>query len=224
MLNYCKTLETFFVFKVSFLYLRLLMKDKIIEKAKDLFLTIGVKSVTMDDIASELGISKKTIYVHFDNKTKLVEAVTFYLFDQISEGIDCICSSDNNPIEELYHIKDFAMQNLNDENSSPHYQLQKYYPKIYASLMKKQFDVHHDCVKENLERGIAQGLFRKDIHIEFISRLYFSSLSSLKNDELFPKNFISVKMLMAYYLEYHLRGICTEKGLKILEKFTTNQN
>ncbi|MCB0460541.1 MAG: TetR/AcrR family transcriptional regulator [Flavobacteriaceae bacterium] len=194
------------------------MKEQIIQKARELFLTLGVKSVTMDDIANRMGISKKTIYVHFENKTKLVERVTFHVFNQISKGIDCICNKSNNPIEELYQIKDFVMVHLNDEKSSPHYQLQKYYPKIYASLIKKQFEVTHDCAKENLLRGISQGYFRENIDVEFISRLYFSCLSIVKNNEVFPEENFSVKMLMENYLEYHVRGICTPKGIKVLEK------
>ena len=77
----------------------LIMRTKIIQKAVELFLTLGFKSVTMDDIAHEMGISKKTIYVHFANKTKLVEAVTFELFETICDGIDGICEASHNPIE-----------------------------------------------------------------------------------------------------------------------------
>lgn len=68
------------------------MKDKIINKTEDLFLNLGFKSVTMDDIANELGISKKTIYQHFENKTKLVEATSMHVFETIAHGIDCICA------------------------------------------------------------------------------------------------------------------------------------
>ncbi len=106
------------------------MKIKILEKATDMFLNYGFKSVTMDDIANKMGISKKTIYAHYVNKTKLVEDCTMHLFDTISQGIDHICSLGKNPIEELYEIKKFAMVHLKDEKSSPQYQLQKYYPKF----------------------------------------------------------------------------------------------
>jgi len=102
------------------------MKQKIIVKSSELFLTLGFKSVTMDDIATALGISKKTIYVHFANKTKLVESVTFSLFENICNGIDSICDNSKNPIEELYHIKMFVMKYLKGEKSSPQYQLKKY--------------------------------------------------------------------------------------------------
>src|SRR5690606_17008631 len=110
------------------------MKEKIIQKATDLFLNFGFKSVTMDDIANKLGMSKKTIYQHFENKTCLVKDCTFFMFDIISNGIDCIKEDKRNPVEELYEIKSFILKNLKDEKSSPHYQLQKYYPNIFSNL------------------------------------------------------------------------------------------
>ena len=104
------------------------MREKILQKAAEMFLNLGFKSVTMDDIANEIGISKKTIYAHFDTKTKLVEAVTFYLFNMISNGIDEINARKLNAIEELFAVKSFIGEHLKDEKSSPFYQLQKYYP------------------------------------------------------------------------------------------------
>ena len=192
------------------------MKDKILEKSRELFLNLGFKSVTMDDIASSLGVSKKTIYSHFRNKTALIEEVTSCVFDMISSGIDLIHEQEKNPIRELFEIKGFVMMHLNDEKSSPQYQLQKYYPKIYASLKQKQFDVMQDCIKENLTRGVEQGFFRP-IHIEFIARIYFNGMIGIKDKDLFPLQFFSMKELMNYYLEYHLRGICTKKGTEQLE-------
>ena len=137
------------------------MKDQILIKATDMFLTLGFKSVTMDDIATEMGISKKTIYQHYSNKDELVEASTMHLFETISCGIDQICALKNNPVEELFLIKDFVMKNLKNESASPIYQLQKYYPKIHKSLMLRQFDKMGDCVVDNLQKGIEQELFRK---------------------------------------------------------------
>lgn len=195
------------------------MRDKILFKSADLFLNLGFKSVTMDDIANSLGCSKKTIYQHFDTKTKLIEATTLYMFNIIAEGIDHICSLNKNPIEEVYHIKSFVMEHLKDEKSSPQYQLQKYYPKIFSSLRKKQFDVMQSCVKENLNRGIEQGLYRSNISVEFITRIYFNSMIAMKDKDLFPLTFFSMNMLMEHYLEYHLRGICTPQGLINLNQF-----
>ena len=158
------------------------------------------------------------IYQHFDNKTKLVEATTLAMFNIISHGIDCICELEKNPIEEIYDIKRFVSEHLKDEKSSPQYQLQKYYPKIYKSLKKKQFDVMYQCVKANLDRGIALGIFRDTIHVDFITRIYFSCMLAIKDEDLFSKKTFSMNMLMENYIEYHLRGVCTNKGLEHLDK------
>lgn len=201
------------------------MREKIINKAGELFLNYGFKSITMDDIANNLGISKKTIYVHFANKTKLVQATTMRLFESISNGIACICELNKNPIEEIYSIKQFVMEHLKNEKSSPQYQLQKYYPKIYNSLKDKQFDVMQGCVIKNLERGVAEGLYRENINVDFISRIYFNSMMIIKDNNLFPKDKFSMSMLMNNYIEYHLRGICTPKGLEILnDHINSNQS
>ncbi|MCK0155708.1 TetR/AcrR family transcriptional regulator [Cellulophaga sp. F20128] len=201
------------------------MKEKILEKATNLFLTLGFKSITMDDLAHELGISKKTIYTHFENKTKLVEECTQFLFQSIACGIDSIRESQKNPIEELYEIKKFVMIHLKDEKSSPQYQLQKYYPKIFKSIRQKQFAVMQSCVIENLERGLKQDIYRKNINVDFVSRIYFSGMTSIKDDDLFPIAKFPRALLMDDYLEYHLRGIITPKGRKILnEIINSNQS
>lgn len=193
------------------------MREKIIYNASEMFLNLGFKSVTMDDIARNSGVSKKTIYTHFSNKAELVEAVTSYLFDTICCGIDLIHDQQQNPIIELFEIKKFVMQHLKDEKSSPQYQLQRYYPKIYATLKKKQFDVMQESIKENLVRGIEKGLYRDTIDNDFIARMYFHGMVGIKDKDLFPLQDYSMNTLMNYYLEYHLRGICTEKGVQELE-------
>ena len=197
------------------------MRENIINKATELFLTLGFKSVTMDDIANELGISKKTIYVHFENKTKLVEATTLEMFEIISHGIDDICHMEKDPIEEMFDIKKLVLEHLKDEKSSPYHQLQKYYPKIFNSLRSKQYGLMEDCVANNLTRGVALGLFRPDIEIEFVSKIYFAGIMALKDKQLFPLINFSMSSLMNHYLEYHIRGICTPKGLEILTQIKT---
>ena len=210
--------------KFPCVHLHPIMREQIIQKSAELFLNFGFKSVTMDDIANEMGISKKTIYVHFENKTKLVEATTLKMFEVISCGIDGICSLEKDPIEEIFEIKKLVMEHLKDEKSSPHYQLQKYYPKIFKSLSSKQYCVMQDCVSNNLKRGIELGLYRESIEIEFISKIYFTCMMALKDKELFPLNNFSMQTLMNHYLEYHLRGICTPKGIETLSRIINNQS
>lgn len=200
------------------------MKEDIITKATDMFLTLGFKSVTMDDLANEMGISKKTIYNHFKNKTELVEDCTTHLFDTVSCGIDQILSLGKNPIEELYEIKKYVMQHLKNEKSSPQYQLQKYYPRIHESLKCRQFDVMKECVVDNIKRGIALGIYRENINVEFVARIYFAGGSIIKDQSLFPPEQFSVAGLMDDYLEYHLRGIVTPEGRKILNNIINSNH
>ncbi len=200
------------------------MREKILDKATDLFLSLGFKSVTMDDLAHEMGMSKKTIYSHYENKTKLVEACANSLFDQISQGIDAICSMQKNPIEELYEIKKFAMKHLKDEKASPQFQLQKYYPRIHNSMRMRQFDLMQTCVVDNIKRGIELGIYRAKLNVNFIARIYFTGVTSIKDHTLFPEDEFPKTQLMDDYLEYHLRGIVTPEGRKILNDIIHSNN
>jgi len=200
------------------------MRNDILNKATDLFLNYGFKSVTMDDLAQEMGISKKTIYSHFENKTKLVEEATMNLFWEISNGIDHIIALKKNPIEELYEIKKFVMVRLKDEKASTLYQLQKYYPRLFETLKKKEIDVMQDCLVDNIRRGMEIGIYRENLNVQFVARIYFSGAISLSDHDLFPVSLFNKVELEDYFLEYHLRGIVTPKGRKILnEIINSNQ-
>ncbi|MCM4168028.1 Nucleoid occlusion factor SlmA [Arenibacter antarcticus] len=192
------------------------MKEIILDKATEMFLNLGFKSVTMDDLANEVGISKKTIYTHYENKTKLVQECTTRLFNKINEGIDTICAIGKNPIEELYDIKKYVIFHLKDEKSSPQYQLQKYYPKIFRHINAKQSELMQKCTINNLNRGLEMGIYREDINIDFVSRIYISGIYSIQDPEMFPQPIFPVEQLKDLFLEYHLRGIVTPKGRKIL--------
>jgi len=196
------------------------MKEKIISKSEELFFSLGFKSVTMDDIANAMGISKKTIYAHFSNKTELVEVVTFSVLDHISEGIDRINAASINPIEELYDIKMFVINYLKSIKVSPQHQLKKYYPQIYERLQIKQFEKMHSSFENSLKMGMNTGLFRPDIDVNFISRLYFNGVTAIRDISVFPESDFDKNYLFESYLEYHLRAITTLKGLNLLNNFT----
>jgi len=196
------------------------MQNEILIKAKELFLNHGFKSVTMDDLAKELGMSKKTIYQFYQDKTALVSAVTDHLFEHISTGITCICNGEKNPIEEMFAIKEFSRSALQDEKSSPHFQLQRYYPKIFAVLVRKQFQTIQDCTQNNLKRGIELGLYRSDIDLAFVTRIFFAGFKAVRHEELFPSENFDKNKLFNLHLTYHLRGIATPKGVEIIDQIT----
>lgn len=193
------------------------MKDKILQKSADMFLNLGFKSVTMDDIAADLGMSKKTIYSHFSTKKKLVEASTFYVLEKVNETICSIIDANYDPIEETFTIKSMINNLLKNEKSSPSYQLQKYYPKIFKQVNDQQFEAVKSCIMENLKRGIEDGYYREDIDIDLITRFYFSGNMNLTNQDLFPIDNYEMSYLKDTFLDYHIRAIATEKGLKTLK-------
>jgi len=194
------------------------MKKNIILKATELFMKLGFKSVTMDDIAKEMGISKKTIYTHFNNKETIIGVVTDHVFETVCEDIDAICDLNQNPIQELYAIKKRVMQYMQNEKASPTYQLQKYYPAIYNNIKQRQFSYMQQCVVKNLNRGLEQDLYRQNIEVQFVARIYFNGITGIKEESLFPHTMYEGETLYEMYLEYHLRGIVTPKGRNILNQ------
>jgi AcrR family transcriptional regulator len=194
------------------------MKKYIILKATELFMKLGFKSVTMDDIAKEMGISKKTIYTHFNNKETIIGVVTDHVFETVCHDIDAICDLNQNPIQELYAIKKRVMQYMQKEKASPTYQLQKYYPAIYNNIKQRQFSYMQQCVVKNLNRGLEQDLYRQNIEVQFVARIYFNGITGIKEESLFPHTMYEGETLYEMYLEYHLRGIVTPKGRNILNQ------
>ncbi|MGY6650014.1 TetR/AcrR family transcriptional regulator [Wenyingzhuangia sp. IMCC45574] len=199
------------------------MKEKILNKANEMFLTYGFKSVTMDDISKDLGISKKTIYTHFSNKTDLINETTLFMHENIECGINEICEQNLNAIEELFEVKRFVLEKLKNEESSPFYQLQKFFPEIHQNLKTKQLAAVNDCIVRNIEKGIASGSYRNNIDIQFISRMYYVGIVGIKDEEIFPKQSFKQTELMELVLDYHIRAIATNKGLEILNTITNNQ-
>jgi len=195
------------------------MKNTIIEKATKLFLQLGFKSVTMDDLAVSLGVSKKTLYIHFENKHQLVKEVAYSIFEKVTRDIIKIKEGTSNPIEELHCVKMEAMKYLGSEKTSPNYQLQKYFPKIYEDLKTKEYQYLGEMVKSSLQNGIDSGLFRTEIDVEFVSRLYLNGMRGIRDIEIFPIEQFKIEDLFEKYLDYHLRAIVTPKGMKSLILF-----
>ena len=195
------------------------MKSVIIEKATTLFLQLGFKSVTMDDLAVSLGISKKTLYIHFENKHQLVKEVAYSIFEKVTKDIIKIKKGASNPIEEFHCVKIEAMKYLGNEKTSPNYQLQKFFPKIYEDFKTKEYQYLGELVKNSLQNGIDLGFFQNDIDVEFVSRLYLNGIRGIRDIEIFPIEQFKIEDLFEKYLDYHLRAIVTPKGVKSLTLF-----
>ncbi|MFK8060685.1 MAG: TetR/AcrR family transcriptional regulator [Polaribacter sp.] len=195
------------------------MKDKIIEKAGEMFLNLGFKSVTMDDIANELGISKKTLYKYFSNKQGLVEETTITLHDSCISIIEMITNQGFNAIKENFEIKKVFKEMFQNASSSPIYQLKKYYPKIHEKTMQKEMILFSECLKKNIEKGIEEKFYREDVNINLATQFYFSLVFSIHENTIDNHK---IPKLEQEVLVYHTRAIATKKGLLELENQLKN--
>ncbi|MFK5958345.1 MAG: TetR/AcrR family transcriptional regulator [Lutibacter sp.] len=194
------------------------MKSIILQKASEIFLKLGFKSITMDDIAHELAISKKTIYKYFKNKEELVDETTTHIHETMHKSVLCICEKGFNAIEENFEIKKRFKNLLKNSDTSPMYQLKKYYPKTYSKIMAKEFSMFKGFISNNIEKGISEGLYRKNIDKELTTKFYFSLAMSVHDASLYSYNKNTLNKLESSVLEYHTRAIATLKGLQILEE------
>lgn len=210
-----KLWKLFLFLKFPLVHLCPEMKEKILYKAGEMFLSLGFKSVTMDDIAAELGVSKKTIYKYFENKLALVEETTVALHESCLSMINMVIDQGHNPIKENFEIKKMFKEMFQTAASSPVYQLKKYYPAIHERVMKKERVAFSACIRSNLERGIAEGYYRDSINIELYIQFYFSLVFGIHESTV--ENYKIPDMERAA-LEYHTRAIATEKGIQELEK------
>lgn len=195
------------------------MKEKIISKAKDMFLKLGFKSITMDDIACEMCISKKTIYKYFANKELLIEESVQIIHKEVHQLIDEVISKNYNAIEENFEIRRMFDNMFKSSDTSPIYQLKKHYPEVYKNNMKFQIDECEFCFRQNIEKGIAQGLYREELNIEAYVKFYYYLIFSINENTPLEKE---AYVLEYDALEYHTRAMATAKGIVELEKNLLN--
>ncbi len=192
---------------------------KLIAKVRDLYGRYGIRSVTMDDVARELGISKKTIYQYVSDKEDLVRKVLFSSIYELTAKIDAIHDNEKaNAIEISFETQKAINEHMKHYNTNVEFDLRKYYPNVLHEFMDYQRTEMFRSVMSNMERGIKEGYFRKDLNSEIIGKLIVSQ-SELHNEKFIVdlQNKYLRTEIFAELFVYHLRGICSEKGIQLLE-------
>ncbi len=225
MLNLCKYFGNYFSIKsfrfIFALEFKIKMKDKIIKKATEMFLKLGFKSVTMDDIACEMCISKKTIYKYFHNKEVLIEEGTEIIHQKIHTIIDEIVAKNYNAIEENFEIRRMFKEMFQTINDSPIYQLKKHYPEIHSKMIANELEDCNTMFKQNIIKGMEQDLYRKDLDVDIYAKFYYMLIFSIKENTQLESE---ANKLETHVLEYHTRAMATPKGIIELEKQLSNLN
>ena len=197
------------------------MKEKIIKKATDMFLKLGFKSVTMDDIAGEMCISKKTIYKYFSNKEMLIEEGTEVVHQKIHALMDEVVSQNHNAIAENFQLREMFKEMFQSFDQSPAYQLKKHYPEIYQKMMANEIEDCSQMFRQNIQKGIKQGLYRTETDVEAAVKFYYTLIFSINENTRLEKEAYELE---AKALEYHTRAIATPKGITELEKHLLKLN
>ncbi|MFN8310398.1 MAG: TetR/AcrR family transcriptional regulator [Chitinophagales bacterium] len=190
----------------------------ILQRAQELFIRFGIKNMTMDDIARELGMSKKTIYLYVNNKADLVQkALRTYIATETQVLKDAVANS-GNALEEMLTLINFISTHLREFDSRVFHELEKYYSEAFKQYQEYRDKTILSYFSENLEKGIKQGVYRKDINPEVISLFYVYGSDVLFDPQIFPSK--RFPFITAYHqiAEYHLRGILSKKGVELLEQ------
>jgi AcrR family transcriptional regulator len=198
------------------------MREKILDTAGNMFLNYGFKSVTMDDLANELGISKKTIYKYYQNKGELVDASTDFVQKTIDVTIKEISVLGLNAIEENFAIKKVFHNMFKKAKTSPMFQLKKYYPETFCKLMEHEICSISECIMSNLEKGISEKLYRDNIDKETTMKFYFLLIFGSHESDTFSKKTTDIIKTEMQILEYHTRAIATLYGISVLEQELIN--
>ena len=180
-----------------------------------MFLKLGFKSVTMDDIAAEMSISKKTIYRYYANKEKLIEESTESIHHEVHAIINQISGANYNAIQENFKIRRMFKEMFNSIEASPIYQLKKHYPKIYDKVLKREVSECNETFLKNIAKGKTEELYRPEVNEEVYAKFYYTLIFNINETTAFEKD---AQALEIQALEYHIRAIATPKGVTELEK------
>jgi len=191
---------------------------KILQSSQNLFMRYGIRSVTMNDIARELGISKKTLYQHVDNKADLVHKGISIYFKQEEEMVLQITRANNNAIVQMVQIGRYVYLHLKNINPSVMYDLRKYYRKSFELIETYRKQFMHDCIKNNIELGIAQGWYRPNLCPDLITQFYLAKAEMFANPKPLLNNKRSIADVYMVLFQYHLYGIASRKGIEYLEE------
>ncbi|MBD0331688.1 MAG: TetR/AcrR family transcriptional regulator [Chitinophagaceae bacterium] len=198
-------------------------KDRILQKTHELFNRYGIRSVSMDDIAAQLAISKKTLYQCYTDKEELVNAVCTAIMD--ANRIQCIKDQkrSENAVHEIFLAFDMVQQMFANMNPSLLHDLEKYHSPTFKKFQDYKNGFLYQMIRNNLERGVREEAYRSEIDIDVLTRFRIHSIMLAFNPEVFPNNRTNLLHIEQQLLEHFLYGLSTTKGQKLIQRYKSQR-
>jgi AcrR family transcriptional regulator len=194
-------------------------KVRIKQKAKELFMRYGIRSVSMDDIATQLGISKKTIYQYFTDKDELVDGVV----DEDIQEMQTECLATGNEaqdaVDEIFLTVERIVEQFRNMNPMLIYDLEKFHVRAYQRFMEHKNKFLLQIIRRNLEWGVKEGLYRPDINVDVLSKFRLESMMIAFNIDLFPPSRYNLADVTKEIIEHFVFGVASQKGYRLILKY-----
>lgn len=196
---------------------------EILERASHVFMKYGIKSVTMDDLSRELGISKKTFYKYFEDKNDIVRSI-IELKVQMDRALcsNTMCQSEN-AIDQLINISRLVIEHIGNVNPTVFYDLQKYHADAWQIMTQHKWEFVLSMIRENIEQGIKEKIYRDNLDPEIIARLYVGSTDMILNGDVFPWPEFKFQNVFTEMIRFHIKGMASDKGIEYLRKRLENE-
>ena len=189
-----------------------------LERVEGLFFRYGIKSLTMDDVAAELGISKKTLYQMVESKDDLVMQVLRHHTSREKDQCLNLASKSSNAIEEIFIVLDTNSQEMAQMKTNVINDLQKYHREGWLLIKNFHYDFVYKIIRENMLRGRKEGLYRDNFDIDVLAKLHLTTAFNLFDEQVFPDATTSRVVIFKEYMMHFLHGIVSPKGLTYLKK------
>jgi|SRR5436190_8964113 len=199
-------------------------KDRILLGAWELFLKFGIRSVSMDDVARHLSVSKKTLYQYFADKDEIVTRVAEYHMETNHKQYEGLRESAKNAIDELVKISVCLKKDFQKMNPSLLFDLKKFHPKAWASWLQHKQKHIRESITRNLDQGVEEGFYRPEINKDILAGVRLELIQLSFDEEVFPTAKYNLAEVNVQIFEHFIYGILTDKGRKVYEKYKLQSN
>ncbi len=197
---------------------QMILKDRIVDEATGLFFRSGIRAITMDDISREAGVSKRTVYENFKDKDELLRSCLIKLDKLHEKETHHLISDAENTIDLVFRMLEHGISAINSINPLFITDLKRYHYRIWKETYTINYERHLSHIFTIIKKGINEGLFRREINIDIVAILLNQQLNIMSDDQIFPEGKFSKTAVFEHIIINFLRGIATEKGLKMIEK------